>query len=145
MPVLELLALRLLLGLTLATWQTPALPRDLVDAMRAFDLAQVSADTATLARLVTDDYVLVNSDASMDLKRKYLADFLLPGLTMDAYVIEDRIEKLWGDAAVIAGVQRLSWTQDGQRHRRVLRIVHVWTKRDGRWQVTHTQLTRIPE
>ena len=144
MPILELLALRLLLRLTLATLYTPALPRELVDAMRAFDMAQVSADTATLARLVTDDYVLVNSDASMDFKPKYLADFLLPGLKMDPYVIEHRIEKIWGDAAVIAGMQRLSWTQDGQRHRRVLRIVHVWTKRDGRWQATHTQLTRIP-
>lgn len=145
MPGIALIALRLLLGSALAIRQTPALPSDLVDAMRAFDRAQVRADTGTLARLVTSDYVLVNSDASMDFKPKYLADFLLPGLKMDPYVIEDRIEKIWGDAAVIAGVQRLSWTQDGQRHRRVLRIVHVWTKREGRWQVTHTQLTRIPE
>ena len=121
------------------------LPSELRQAIEAFDRAQVSADTATLAGLVTDDYVLVNSDATIDRKAKYLADFLLPGLRMEPYVIEQRIEKVWGDAAVVFGLQRLAWTQDGTRHQRVLRIVHVWTKRAGRWQVTHTQLTRVPE
>jgi ketosteroid isomerase-like protein len=124
---------------------TDALPPDLVKAIEAFDRAQVRADTATLAGLVTDDYVLVNSDATVDRKTKYLADFLLPGLRMDPYVIEQRIEKAWDGTAVVIGLQRLSWTQDGVRHRRVLRIVHVWTKRSGRWQATHTQLTRVPE
>jgi ketosteroid isomerase-like protein len=124
---------------------TDTLPPDLVQAIDAFDRAQVSADTATLARLVTDDYVLVNSDATVDRKAKYLADFLLPGLRMDPYVIEQRIEKAWDGTAVVFGLQRLSWTQDGVRHRRVLRIVHVWTRRAGRWQVTHTHLTRVPE
>jgi ketosteroid isomerase-like protein len=122
-----------------------ALPSELRRAIEMFDRAQVSADTATLADLVTEDYVLVNSDATIDRKAKYLADFLLPGLRMEPYVIEGRIEKAWGDAAVVFGLQRLFWTQDGVRQQRVLRIVHVWTRRSGRWRVTHTQLTRIPE
>jgi ketosteroid isomerase-like protein len=121
------------------------LPADLASAIAAFDRAQWEADTATLANLVTDDYVLVNSDASVDHKAKYLADFLLPGLRMEPYVIEQRIEKVWDGTAVVFGLQRLSWTQDGVRHRRTLRIVHVWTRRSGRWQATHTQLTRVPE
>jgi hypothetical protein len=127
--------------------QTPSdsLPADLVAAIAALDRAQVDADTATLARLVTDDYVLVNSDATVDRKPKYLADFLLPGLRMEPYVIEQRIEKAWDGTAVVFGLQRLAWTQDGVRHRRTLRIVHVWTRRSGRWQATHTQLTRVPE
>jgi ketosteroid isomerase-like protein len=105
-----------------------ALPPELRRAIAIFDRAQVSADTATLADLVTEDYVLVNSDATIDRKAKYLADFLLPGLRMEPYVIEGRIEKAWGDAAVVFGLQRLAWTQDGVRHQRVLRIVHVWTR-----------------
>jgi ketosteroid isomerase-like protein len=121
------------------------LPPDLRRAIEVFDRAQVSADTATLARLVTEDYVLVNSDATIDRKAKYLSDFLLPGLRMEPYLIEQRVEKAWGDAAVVFGLQRLAWTQDGTRHQRDLRIVHVWTKQSGRWKVTHTQLTRIPE
>lgn len=120
-----------------------SLPPDLVAAIATLDRAQVDADTGTLARMVTDDYVLVNSDATVDRKPKYLADFLLPGLRMEPYVIEERIEKVWDRTAVVFGLQRLSWTQDGVQHRRTLRIVHVWTKRSGRWQATHTQLTRV--
>lgn len=139
-------AAALILALHAARSQDRAdIPTELTDAMREFDRAQVAADTATLARLVTDDYVLVNSDATVDRKPKYLSDFLLPGLRMEPYEIVDRIEKPLGDVAVIFGLQRLSWIQDDVRHQRTLRIVHVWTKRAGRWQVTHTQLTRVPE
>jgi ketosteroid isomerase-like protein len=122
-----------------------SLPAELVSAMATFDRAQWEADTATLARLVTDDYVLVNSDGSVDRKAKYLSDFLLPGLRMEPYVIEQRLEKRSDGTAVVFGLQRLSWTQDGTRHKRTLRIVHVWTNRSGRWQATHTQLTRVPD
>jgi ketosteroid isomerase-like protein len=146
-PILLLAAVLTFLSLRHAHSQssTDPLPSDLRQAMEAFDRAQVSADTATLARLVTEDYVLVNSDATIDRKAKYLSDFLLPGLRMEPYEIEQRIEKVWGDVAVVFGLQRLAWTQDGTRHQRDLRIVHVWTKRSGRWQATHTQLTRIPQ
>ncbi|MGH9386454.1 MAG: nuclear transport factor 2 family protein [Vicinamibacterales bacterium] len=120
------------------------LPADLLHAIEAFDRAQMNADTATLSGLVTDDYVLVNSDASVDRKAKYLADFLLPGLALEPYVVEQRIEKTWDGTAVVFGLQRLTWTQSGVRHHRVLRLVHVWTRRSGRWQATHTQLTRVP-
>jgi ketosteroid isomerase-like protein len=108
-------------------------------------LKRAGLTLSQIARLVTEDYVLVNSDATIDRKVKYLADFLLPGLRMEPYVIEQRIEKAWGDVAVVFGLQRLAWTQNGVRHQRVLRIVHVWMKRSGRWMVTHTQLTRVPE
>lgn len=143
--VLAALSLACVAAYAFAQSPKTTLPPDLVRALQAFDRAQVDADTAALARLVTEDYVLVNSDATVDLKPKYLSDFLLPGLKMDPYVIEQRIEKVLGDAAVITGVQRLSWTQDGTRQRRVLRIVHVWTRHDGHWRATHTQLTRIPD
>lgn len=130
-------------GFPLAHSGTAALPPDLRRAMEAFDQAQVAADTATLARLVTDDYVLVNSDATVDRKAKYLSDFLLPGTRLEPYVIEQRIEKAWGDAAVVFGLQRLTFVQDGRPQSRDLRIVHVWSKRSGTWRLTHTQLTRI--
>lgn len=145
----RLLALLGLLAVPIRTTHAQSadatLPAELRAAIVAFDRAQVTADTATLARLVTDDYVLVNSDATVDRKPKYLSDFLLPGLRMEPYEIVDRIEKPLGDVAIVFGLQRLSWTQDGVRHRRTLRIVHVWSRRAGRWQVTHTQLTRVPE
>lgn len=57
--------------------------------------------------------------------------------------MEQSVQKVWGDAAVLAGVVHLSWTQDGKRESRRLRVARVWAKRDGHWRVTHTQLTRV--
>lgn len=129
----------------LATPAFAALPADLEQTLRTFDQAQVQNDVPTLTRLVADDYVLVNSNASVENKSQYLADFYLPGFKIEPYVMEQRVEKVWGDAAVVAGLVHLSWTQDGKHHDRLLRIAHVWTKRDGRWQATYTQVTRVPQ
>ena len=92
------------------------LPADLAAAVTAYDRATVHSDIPALERLVAEDYVLVNSDASVEDKRQYLADFNLPGFKIDPYVREQPIEKVWGDAAVVGGVVHLSWTQDG-KHR----------------------------
>jgi len=121
------------------------LPPDLAQAVRAFHQAQVRSDVPTLERLVADDYVLVNSNATVEDKRQFLADFNLPGFKIDPYVVEQPIEKVWGDAAVLGGLVRLSWTQDGQHRTRLLRLAYVWARRDGRWRMTYTQVTRVPQ
>ena len=117
---------------------------DLAAAVRAYDQATVQNDVATLAKLVSDDYVLVNSDSTLQDKRSYLEDFKVPGFKLDPYVLEEPVRRVWGDTALIAGVMHLSWTQNGEHHARLLRIAHVWTKLDGRWRLAYTQLTRVP-
>jgi ketosteroid isomerase-like protein len=121
------------------------LPTDLATAVKDFDRAQVHNDIETLTRLVADDYVLVNSDASVENKQQYLADFNLPGFKLDPYVLEQPVERVWSNAAVVAGLVRLSWTQDGKHQTRLLRIAHVWARRDGYWRLTFTQVTRVPQ
>jgi len=121
------------------------LPPDLAQAVKDFHQAQFRNDVPALERLVADDYVLVNSDSTLQDKRSYLADFHRPGLKIDPYVLEQPFQRVWGDAAVLGGVVNLGWTQDGRHQTRRLRLAHVWAKRDGRWQATYTQLTRVPE
>jgi ketosteroid isomerase-like protein len=120
------------------------LPPDLAETVGRFGQAQLSNDTAVLARLVADDYVLVNSDASVQDKEQFLADFHVPGFKIDPYTVQEPVEKVWGDAAVTGGLVHLSWMQDGRHQTRRVRIVHVWARRDGRWQATYTQVTRVP-
>jgi len=120
------------------------MPTDLAAAVKRFDEGQTHNDVAALTRLVADDYVLVNSDASVENKKQYLADFGLPGFKIEPYTTEQPVETVWNGAAVVAGLVYLRWTQDGERHVRPLRIAHVWAKRDGRWQLVYTQVTRVP-
>lgn len=118
---------------------------DLAQVVKEYDQAQIHNDVATLERLVSDDYVLVNSDGTVENKQQFLADFLLPGFKIEPYVLEDRVEKVWADAAVTGGLVRLRWTQDGKHQTRLLRIAYVWAKRDGRWRATYAQVTRVPQ
>ena len=124
---------------------TAGLPPDLARAVSAYDQATLRNDIAVLEKLVADGYVLVNSDATVQRKQEYLADFNLPGFRIDPYVLEHPVLNVWGDVALIAGRLQLKWTQDGKRHARVLRIAHIWVKHDERWRMTYTQLTRAPE
>jgi len=124
---------------------TTELPSDLATAVKQYDSATTRNDTTALAALVADDYVLVNSDSSLQDKQSYLADFHLPGFRVHPYVIDEPIQKVWNCAAVTGGLMPLKWTQDGRQHQRLLRVVHVWAKQDGRWRLTFTQLTRVPE
>jgi ketosteroid isomerase-like protein len=133
--------------LLLLALATPAfadgVPTGLARAVRDYDTAQVAGDTATLDRLVTDDFVLVNSDGSVEDKRQFLADYHLPGFKIDPYVLAQRIEKVWDGGAVMGGLLRLSWTQDGRHQTRLLRIAYVWKKAGGRWRATYAQVTRV--
>lgn len=121
------------------------LPRDLARALEAYNQATIHKDTAMLSALVTDDYVLVNSDTSVQDKKSYLADFAVPDFTIEPYVIEQPVYKVRDDAALTGGSFKLSWTQDGRHQTRRLRIAHFWVKSAGKWQIAYTQLTRVPE
>ena len=126
-----------------APTRTVELPPDLAKAITEYDQATFANDIVALGRLVAEDYVLVNSDSTLQGKQSYLADFTVPGFRLDPYVMEEPVQRIWGDTALTAGRLHLTWTQGGRRESRLVRIAHVWTKDHGRWQLTYTQLTRV--
>ena len=120
-------------------------PAELAEAVTAYRQATVRGDVTTLSNLVAHDYMLVNSDSSLQARQSYLDDFKLPGFKIDRYLVKQSAHEVWGDTALVRELVQLAWTQEGEQHRRELRIAHVWTKRDGHWQIAYTQLTRVPD
>jgi ketosteroid isomerase-like protein len=121
-----------------------ALPADLAQAVEAHNRATVAKDIVALGDLVTDDYLLVNSDATTQDKRSYLADFGKPDFRIEPFMIEQPVARVDGDTAVTGGLMTLRWTQSGKQESRRLRIAHVWVRQGGRWRIAYTQLTRVP-
>jgi len=121
-----------------------ALPADLVQALEAHNRATVRKDIAALGALVTDDYLLVNSDATTQGKQSYLADFEMPDFRIEPFTIEQPTHRVDGDTAMTGGLMTLRWTQAGRQQSRRLRIVHMWIKQGGHWRIAYTQLTRVP-
>ena len=86
-----------------APTRTVELPPDLAKAINEYDQATFHNDIRVLGKLVAEDYLLVNSDSTLQGKQSYLADFTVPGFRLDPYVMEDPVQKVWGNTALIAG------------------------------------------
>ena len=126
-------------GLALAA----PLPADLAAAAHAYDAAQVNGDRAALERLVADDYVLVNGAGQVQGKAQLIADYVAPGFKLDPFTIEEPVEKMLGDTALLGGRVNMTGTDGGQRFALVVRFVDTWAKRDGQWRVVYSQVTRV--
>lgn len=121
-----------------------SMPQDLARAVADYDAATISNDVARLSAIVRDDYILVNSDMSIQGKASYLADFSVPGFRINRYQLTDPILIMRADSALTGGYFHLSWTQAGHEFDRELRIVHFWVKDGAQWRLAYTQLTRQP-
>ncbi len=139
----------LLLPLLLATTRAdmpdyPDLPPDLAAAARAFDAAQVEGDGAALDRLLADDYLLVNSSGETETKADFIRDYTAEGFSFAPFTIQQSVERVWDNGAVLGGVVDARGTSEGKPYKVRLRFVDVWAKRDGRWQVVYTQAQHVP-
>jgi hypothetical protein len=121
-----------------------SLPKDLASAAAAFDRAQIEGDGVALARLLADDYVLVNTRASIEHKADFISDYTAPGWKLQPYVVEDETVRSWNDGAVLAGAVTLQGTSEGKPFKARLRFADIWRRRNGQWQVIFTQATRVP-
>lgn len=118
---------------------------ELIHALAAYHQATVNNDIKALSALVTDDYLLVNSDGSVQDKTSYLADFRVPGFRIDPYEVQQAFIRRRAGAALTGGRFRLQWTQEGRRQVRGLLFAHFWVQQAGQWRIAYTQLTQAPE
>jgi ketosteroid isomerase-like protein len=121
-----------------------AIPADLAARVHAYDEAQVKGDKAALEDLVADDYVLVNSRGQRQSKADLIRDYTKPGFKLEPFVIEEPVEIVWSDGAVMGGVARIRGVDDGEAYDIRLRFSDIWAKRDGQWRVVYTHASRAP-
>jgi len=139
------LASALLLGATSslsAKDSSEKIPADLAARVHAYDQAQVQGDKAALEDLVADDYVLINSRGQRQTKKDLIHDYTKPGFKLEPFVIEEPVEVVWNDGAVMGGVARIRGVDDGQAYDLRLRFSDIWAKRNGKWRVIYTHVNR---
>ena len=120
------------------------IPADLAKAVHDYDEAQVHGNKAELQRLVADDYTLVNSTGRIQNKAELIADYTTPGYKIEPFEILEPVEKVWSDGAVMGGVVNLRGTDGGKPFAVTLRFADIWAKRNGKWQVVYTHVSRPP-
>ena len=120
------------------------LPADLAKAVHDYDEAQVHGDGAELRRLVADDYTLLNSTGRIQTKAELIADYTAPGYKIEPFKILEPVEKVWSDGAVMGGLVHLRGTEGGKPFAITLRFADIWARRNGKWQVIYTHVSRPP-
>ena len=118
------------------------LPADLATAVKDYDEAQIHGNKAELLRLVADDYTLVNSSGRIQNKAELIADYTAPGYKIEPFEIMQPVEKVWSDGAVMGGVVDLRGIDGGKPFTVKLRFADIWAKRNGKWQVIYTHVSR---
>jgi len=119
-------------------------PADLAKAVKDYDEAQIHGDKAELQRLVADDYTLVNSSGRVQSKAELIADYTTPGYKIEPFEILQPVEKVWSDGAVMGGVVNLRGIDGGKPFSVTLRFADIWSKRNGKWQVIYTHVSKPP-
>jgi hypothetical protein len=118
------------------------IPADLRKAVDDYDHAQVKAKGAELRRLVADDYVLVNSSGKVQNKAELIADYLDPNYKIEPFEVLEPVEKVWNDGAVMGGLVHLKGISGGKPFAVTLRFADIWAKRNGKWQVIYTHVSK---
>lgn len=137
------LSLALLASLMCMTTAFAAdIPADLRKAVEDYDHAQVKADGPELRRLVADDYVLINSSGKVQNKADLIAEYLDPGYKLEPFTILEPVEKVWNDGAVMGGLVHLKGMSGGKPFTLSLRFADIWAKRNGKWQVIYTHVSK---
>jgi hypothetical protein len=121
-----------------------SVPADLAAAVAAYDKAQVDGNRVELDRWLAHDYLLVNSSGATETKAQLIADYTAPGFDLEPFTIEQPVERVWNDGAVMGGIATLRGTDGGKRYEVRLRFADIWAKRNGRWQVIYTQAAKAP-
>ena len=107
--------------------------------------AVISGDTAKLEQILANDLTYTHSTALVESKTDFLNSIKSGNIKYQAMNHKEVKVSLYGDTAVLRGQSDVKVTLQGQQANLVLRFIAVYIKKDGRWQMTAWQSTRLPQ
>lgn len=113
--------------------------QELRNLVRAWDEAYVKRDTTKLDRLLAAEFAFVGGPN----KAEYLASFKPSDFVIESAVSTDVQVQVYGDAAVVTGIDTVTGKNRGQTFITKWLYLDVWIKRDGRWQCVKTYSTPV--
>ena len=105
--------------------------------------ARAIGDRATLSRIYADDYVLITAEGVVRSKRDQIDELKSGKLRFAPLVPTERTVRLFGNVALVTSRDPASIIRNGQQIGGDLRMVRVYVRRLGRWQLVSAQATRV--
>jgi hypothetical protein len=104
--------------------------------------ALLRSDTATLDRILADEYFVTNQFGQIQTKTQMISALKSGELKFESVVEDDVSVRVYRDAAVVTG--RATSKHEGRESTQV-RFTRVYVKRRGHWQAVTYQVTRIAQ
>jgi hypothetical protein len=120
--------------------------QELISLDKEWGEAGLRGDSAVLERILADDFI-GNSPTGVATKAENIAEAKTnaPNITNATYVADEyRVRFLDSNTAVMTHSALEKGLNKGKEYTDQHRSMHVWVKRDGRWQVVASQATPIP-
>ena len=109
---------------------------------KAWVAALERGDTATLNQLMAEDCIFSYALDGDD-KAQFISD-IDAGLLRVESIKRDNVEvRIYGETAVLLAYDTTEWRYKGQHIEGYYRIIHVYTRRDGEWQIVAIQASPI--
>jgi ketosteroid isomerase-like protein len=100
-------------------------------------------DFDALAKVYSDDYMLVRSDGSVLNKQEILLE--LRALTFQSIELEQKKVRIYGTTAVLTGQSKTVSSRNGKEERAHFRLVAVYAQKGNRLELVHFQSTSLHE
>jgi ketosteroid isomerase-like protein len=105
--------------------------------------AIVNGDIATLDALYANEWFYNRAGGDSMTKSEYLPMFASGEIKVRRLVVEGMTIRVYGDTAVVTGMQHIDVNLKGEDRKVDLRYLHVWVKGSGGWKLVARQATNL--
>ncbi|MBX9602466.1 MAG: nuclear transport factor 2 family protein [Bryobacteraceae bacterium] len=116
---------------------------EIMAAEQAWARAAIAADAAALDRLLAADLRYSHTDGKFDTKADFLRLLREGSMKYEQAEVEEIRVRPFGSAAVSEMVMKLKVIRGGRAAEFRARVLRVWAKVDGRWQLAAHQSARL--
>ena len=104
--------------------------------------ALVRGDGATLDRIMAEDFFFAYPMEGDD-KAQFISDVTSGNVRVEFLNRDNVSVRVWGSTAVLTAKDSAKWFYGGRDFSGHYKIIHVYSQRDGRWQLVSVQACPI--
>jgi len=104
--------------------------------------ALVRGDADTLDRIMAEDFFFAYPIEGDD-KAQFISDVTSGKVRVEFLNRENVSVRIWGSTAVVTAKDSAKWFYGGRDFSGHYKIIHVYSQRDGRWQLVSVQACPI--
>jgi len=119
--------------------------REVEELSRRWADAELKGDTAYLRQLLTDDFIGVGPRGFTPDKARWIGKFEAGDLTYEGLTWDEVRVRVYGDAAIVIGREKLEATWQGKPAGGDFRVALTFVKPNGEWRLAGAQLSPIVE